>query len=92
MKPPIAKKITKKLTIHNHTRIDPYYWLNDRENSEVVKYLNQENNYASYKMKHTENLQNDLFQFTVIRINRLAPADLNKELFDEVYPKGKVKT
>jgi len=39
-----------------------------------------------------ENLQNDLFQFTVIRINRLAPADLNKELFDKVYPEGKVKT
>ena len=37
-------------------------------------------------------LQNDLFQFTVIRINRLAPADLNKELFDKVYPEGKVKT
>ena len=39
-----------------------------------------------------ENLQNDLFQFTVIRINRLAPADLNKELFDKVYPESKVKT
>lgn len=70
MKPPIAKKITKELTIHNHTRIDSYYWLNDRKNSEVIKYLNQENNYASYKMKHTENLQNDLYKEIIGRLDK----------------------
>ena len=38
-----------------------------------------------------ENLSNDLFEFTIIRINRLAPAVFDNELFNKVYPDGKVK-
>ena len=39
-----------------------------------------------------ENLENNQFQFKVIRINRLAPAELNKDLFDKVYPEKNVKS
>ena len=39
-----------------------------------------------------ENLESNQFQFKVIRINRLAPAELNKDLFDKVYPEKKVKS
>ena len=39
-----------------------------------------------------ENLESNQFQFKVIRINRLAPAELNKELFDKVYPEKNVKS
>jgi oligopeptidase B len=42
---PVAKKLPKKLKKHNEIRIDDYYWLNDRENPEVIDYLNQENSY-----------------------------------------------
>ena len=28
---------------HGDVRIDEYYWLNDRENPEVIDYLNAEN-------------------------------------------------
>ena len=42
MKAPKAKKINKIREVHNHERIDPYYWLNERENPEVINYLNQE--------------------------------------------------
>ncbi len=59
--PPIAKKIPKELTIHNHTRIDNYYWLNDRKNPEVIKYLNDENDYTDKMLSHTKNLQKTLF-------------------------------
>ena len=38
-----------------------------------------------------ENLSNDLFEFTIIRINRLAPAVFDNELFSKVYPDGKIK-
>ena len=38
-----------------------------------------------------ENLSNELFEFTVIRINRLAPAVFDNELFNKVYPDGKIK-
>lgn len=59
--PPIAKKIAKEITTHDHTRVDNYYWLNDRENPEVIEYLEAENNYKDAIMKHTEALQKSLF-------------------------------
>ena len=37
------------------------------------------------------NLTSEEFQFTIKNINRLAPADLNVELFDKVYGEGTVK-
>ena len=43
---PKAPKIEKKLEIHNHQRIDNYYWLNEKENPKVIKYLNEENEYC----------------------------------------------
>ena len=48
---PLADKIPKLLTKHSNTRIDNYYWLNDRENQKVIDYLNSENNYTSKLLK-----------------------------------------
>ena len=62
VKPPVAKKISKELTIHGDTRIDNYYWMNDRENPEVIAHLNAENAYTEAVMKHTEALQGKLFE------------------------------
>lgn len=59
---PAAKKIKKELTAHGHTRIDNFYWLNQREDPEVISYLEAENQYTSQKMKHTEELQEKLFE------------------------------
>jgi oligopeptidase B len=59
---PIAKKIEKKLVAHGQERIDHYFWLNDRENPEVIKYLEDENAYTSRMMKHTDKFQEDLFK------------------------------
>jgi oligopeptidase B len=60
--PPISKKINQELSIHGHTRIDPYYWLNDRSNPEVIDYLNQENDYLKEQLRHTEEFQESLFE------------------------------
>jgi len=60
--PPIAKKMPKELTIHGDTRIDNYYWMNERENPEVIAYLEAENDYKDAVMKHTEPLQEKLFE------------------------------
>lgn len=60
--PPVAKKMTKELTIHGDTRIDNYYWMNERENPEVIEYLEAENAYKEAAMKHTESLQEKLFE------------------------------
>jgi oligopeptidase B len=62
IKPPICKKIPKDLKIHDHTRLDNYFWLNDRENPEVIKYLEEENAYTDSVMKDTEPLQEALYK------------------------------
>ena len=59
--PPIAKKISKELTTHGDTRIDNYYWMNDREDPEVIAHLEAENAYKDEVMKHTQPLQDKLF-------------------------------
>jgi oligopeptidase B len=62
IKPPVAKKVAKELTIHGDTRIDNYYWMNERENPEVIAHLEAENAYKEAVMKHTEPLQEKLFE------------------------------
>lgn len=59
---PVAKKVAKELTIHDDTRVDNYYWLNQREDQEVIDYLNAENDYLKKVTSHTEQLQKDLFE------------------------------
>ena len=56
-------------------------------------FKNQTDLSAMLKVSKAElsNLSSDLFEFTVKRINRLAPAELNKDLFEKVYPNDKVK-
>ena len=70
MKPPKATKIPKTLSIHNDTRIDNYYWLNDRKDAKVIEYLNAENAYREALMKHTEDFQSSLFKEIVGRIKQ----------------------
>ncbi|GAB4406093.1 MAG: oligopeptidase B [Microscillaceae bacterium] len=60
--PPQAKKIDKSLEKHGHIRQDPYYWLNARENPEVVAYLEAENAYTEAVMAPTKALQEKLFE------------------------------
>ncbi len=59
---PIAKKIPKKLEIHNDTRIDEFYWLKDRENKDVISYLNEEKSYYEEMTAHTLPFQKKLFK------------------------------
>jgi oligopeptidase B len=70
MQAPIAKKVPKELTIHGDTRVDDYFWLNQRENKEVIDYLNAENAYTKGVLKPTEKLQNDLYEEMVGRIKK----------------------
>lgn len=61
LKPPVAKIIPKELTIHGHTRLDNYFWLNDRENPEVIKYLEEENAYAENVLAPVKDFREKLF-------------------------------
>ena len=66
--PPIAKIIPKTLEKFGESRIDNYYWLNDRENPEVIDYLNKENEYYHKMTSHTKDFQKDLFEEMKSRI------------------------
>ena len=58
--PPKADKQDKILEIHGDARVDPYYWLNERENPNVISYLEEENNYSKSVLKSTEKFQRKL--------------------------------
>ena len=68
--PPKAAVRPHEMTVHGHTRIDNYYWLNERENPEVIAYLEAENQYADACLKHTEPLQEKLFKEITRRIKQ----------------------
>ena len=68
--PPKAAIHPHEMTMHGHTRIDNYYWLNERENPEVIAYLEAENQYAETCLKHTEPLQEQLFKEITGRIKQ----------------------
>ena len=65
---PVAAKKPVEHSKHNDIRIDDYFWLNDRENPEVIDYLNQENEYYKKMTAHTAKFQEDLFQEMKARI------------------------
>ena len=48
--------------MHGDVRTDDYFWLNQRDNPEVLAYLEEENAYTAKVMAHTAGLQETLFQ------------------------------
>jgi oligopeptidase B len=68
LQPPVAKIIPKTLEKFDDVRIDNYFWLNDRENPEVIDYLNQENTYYEKMTAHTKGFQKELFEEMKARI------------------------
>ena len=77
--PPVAEKIPKELTIHGDTRVDDYYWLNERDNPQVIDYLTAENAYKDAVMKHTESFQKKLYDEIVGRIKKTDMSVPSKE-------------
>ncbi|MFK7925927.1 MAG: S9 family peptidase [Bacteroidia bacterium] len=62
MTAPVAKKNPYQHKIHGHIRQDPYYWMKDRENPEVISYLEAENTYTKGQLAHTEDFQKQIFE------------------------------
>ncbi|MDA3953846.1 MAG: S9 family peptidase [Bacteroidales bacterium] len=92
MIPPDVKKIPKELTIHEKTRVDNYFWLNERENPEVIKYLEDENTYTKSVLKSTEKFQEDLFHEMKSRIketDQSVPYEKNGYYYYTRYEEGK---
>ena len=66
----MAKKIPTKLEKHGHLRVDDYYWLRDRNDPEVLAYLEAENKYSDRIMGHTKPLEEKLFEEIKARIKQ----------------------
>jgi oligopeptidase B len=61
VKPPVAKKVPKSVTMFGDTRTDDYGWIRDKANPETIAYLEAENAYTAAFMKGTEALQQKLY-------------------------------
>jgi oligopeptidase B len=88
---PVALKVPHVHTEHDVERLDPYYWMRDRENPEVVAYLEDENSYREAIMKGTEALQETIYQEIFGRIkqdDQSVPYMLNGYLYYSRYEKG----
>ncbi|HEY0018618.1 MAG TPA: S9 family peptidase [Longimicrobium sp.] len=60
--PPVARVIARTDTMHGDVRVDNYFWLRERQNPEVIRYLEAENRYTDTAMAPTRRLQETLFQ------------------------------
>jgi oligopeptidase B len=60
--PPQAPEIPHEITEAGHTRNDPFFWLREKGNPDVLKYLQAENRYTETALKHTEKLRDTIYQ------------------------------
>ena len=59
--PPIAKRVEHRREHHGDVFIDPYEWLRDKSNPEVVAYLEAENAYTDEQTAHLAPLRQKIF-------------------------------
>lgn len=74
--PPIARRDPRPTTLHGHTLQDDYGWLRNKEEAEVISYLEAENAYAEAWMAPTKPLQETLYREMLSHIKET----------DESYP------
>jgi oligopeptidase B len=89
---PTAKKISKKLSKHNHDRIDDYYWMNERDSKDVLDHLNKENVYCEKYFEPLNGLVDKLLNEFDQRINPnevSAPFILNGKTYQVKNLEGK---
>jgi len=67
-RPPAARERPHVLEAHGDRRIDPYYWLREKDNPEVIAYLEAENAYADAMMAGSAELQEKVYREIVARV------------------------
>ncbi|MHC8514935.1 S9 family peptidase [Sporosarcina sp. ITBMC105] len=68
MKPPIAKRIPYAHKLHGDVREDDYYWLKDKNDPEVIRYVEEENRYYEEVMQPLEALTEHIYQGMIDRV------------------------
>jgi oligopeptidase B len=59
--PPVALRVETRREHHGDVFVDPYEWLRDKENPEVIAYLEAENEFVDRKTAHLEPLRQRIF-------------------------------
>jgi oligopeptidase B len=70
VQPPVAMKKPHETRIHGLTLTDNYFWLREKSNPEVIKYLEAENAYTEAVMSPTKDLQETLYKEILGRIKQ----------------------
>ena len=87
----MPEKKPARLELHDDVRIDNYFWLRERENPEVIAYLDAENAYTEKMMAPMKGLQKTLFDEIKSRIkedDESAPYKRGDYFYYRRYVKG----
>ena len=68
--PPAAARRPHPMTLHGETREDDWFWLNDRENPEVIAHLEAENAWTEAQTAHLAPLRDTLYDEMLGRIQQ----------------------
>lgn len=89
---PVAPKHNTILSMHQHNRIDPYFWMNQRDAKPVMDYIAAENEYAEEFFKENQVLTEQFLNEFEQRINPndvSAPFVMNQRTFQWKNIQGK---
>ena len=90
--PPLAAKHPVELEMHGDVRVDEYFWLRERENPEVIAYLDAENVYTDSVLAGASGLQQRLVDEMAARIKPedvSAPYKYGDYFYYRRYEEGK---
>jgi oligopeptidase B len=80
--PPVAMARASVLEKHGDRRVDPYYWLREKDNPDVIAHLEAENAYTDAVMAPTKELQETLYKEVVGRVQE---TDTSAPMFFKGY-------
>jgi len=61
MTPPVPKRVDTERTFHDDVFVDPYEWLREKSDPEVIAHLEAENDYADQATAYLEPLRQKIF-------------------------------
>lgn len=92
MNPPRADRRDKVLEAHGQTRIDPWFWMNERENPDVLDYLRAENEWCDRALESTKELQETIYKEIRARIpqdDQTVPVRIRQWWYSTRFEDGK---
>ncbi len=95
MSHPLPKEIPHAITSHGDTRIDPFFWIADKKNKEVIKHLKAENRYSDSILAPHKKLRKRLYAEMKARLKEdesSAPYFKNGYWYYARYEKGQEYT